>query len=202
MNKTIVSLCIIIHKYSVSVLVAMEVAFRKTVVGISNALSGIDLEKIVYLFAIPEQDGKVTSLSVLKRLEREGYFSATKPEALETLLQDIHRSDLSGRINDYCSRFRHRKSCCCSLSQCRRVVELTELCVREADNTRKRISDLQQKLEKFSENQRKTPSTDKFYREMGENFRVVQSDFDRFLISPLQDLQQLVDTDTDSVGQG
>ncbi len=179
--------------YSVSiVLVAMEVAFRITVVNISHALSSSDLEKIVYLFAIPEQDGKNTSLSVLKRLERDGKFSATKPEGLDKLLQDIHRSDLSGQVSDYCSRFRHCKSYCCGLSQCRRVVELTELCVQEADNTRKRILDLQQKLEKFSENQRNTPSTDKFYREMGDHFRVVQSDFNKFLISPLQDLQQLV----------
>ncbi len=93
------------------VFVAMEDAFRKTVVNISHALSSYDLEQIVYLFAIPEQDGKNTPLSVLKRLERDGKFSATKPEGLDKLLQDIHRSDLSGRISDYCSRFRHCRSC-------------------------------------------------------------------------------------------
>lgn len=169
----------------------MECAFRRTVVDISHALSAYDLEQIIYIFAIPEQDTKITPLSVLKRLEREGQFSATKPEGLEKLLQDIHRNDLSGRVSDYCSRFKHVNSCC-RFSSCRRLTELAELCFAQANNTNQGIKDLTQDLDRFSRNHRKTPTTEKFCQEMGENFKRVQSDFDSFLVSPLRDLHQLV----------
>ncbi len=169
----------------------MESAFRKTVVDIAHALSPSDLEGIIYLCSIPEQDTKMSSLTVLKRLEREGRFSAAKPEGLETLLKDIYRNDLGGRVLDYCSRFRHVSSCC-GFSPCRRLTELAELCLAQADNTNQRIKDLQQDLERFSDNHRKTPTTENFCKKMGENFKGVQNDFGNFLISPLRDLHELV----------
>ncbi len=163
----------------------MDIAFRKTVIDISHALSSYDLQQIIYLFRIPEHDTKLHALSVLKQLERDGHFSAAKPEGLEKLLQDIHRSDLSSRVQDYCSQFRHS-------STCKRLTELAELCLTQAENTDQRIRDLQQELDKFSNNHRKTPTTENFCREMDKKIKSVQNDFTRFLISPLQDLHTLV----------
>ena len=169
---------------------ASEIAFRETVLDICHSLSAYDLEQIVYLHKIPE-DGKITPLSALKRLERQGHFSALQPDGLEALLRTIRRSDLCGVVQEYYGRF---KTClnCCGVQPCRtrHVSDLMKLCVAEAENTHKRISTLQKSMEKFSEGQRRTPQGDKFFKEMGEEFELLQSELRKYLISPLNDLQK------------
>ena len=166
---------------------ASDIAFRKTVLDISHSLSSYDLEQIVYLHKIPEK-GKISPLSALKRLERQGLFSSTQPEGLEALLRAIHRSDLCVGVQEYSSHQAH--SSCCGGQPCGYVSQLMRLCMAEAENTHKRIAELQKSMEKFSDSQRRTPQGDQFFRETGEGFDQLRSKLRKFLISPLNDLHK------------
>ena len=179
---------------------ASDTAFKKTVLGICHSLSSYDIEQIVYLHNIPDK-GETTTLSVLRRLEREGHFSSTQPEGLEALLRTIHRSDLCGSVQEYSTRYQAHSSCC-RTQPCGYVSQRMSLCMAEAQNTYKCIADLQKSMKKFSDSQRRTPQADKFFRETGEVFDQLQSELSRFLISPLTDLHKHLCVQSNDGGTG
>lgn len=81
-------------------------AFRSLVSDIAERLSDSDIQKIIWQQDVPSSlQNKVTALEVLEYLYKHGHYTEHEVRPLAQLLKDIHREDLTSRVDTFWKQF-------------------------------------------------------------------------------------------------
>lgn len=79
--------------------------FRSLVVDISEQIDPKDVKNIVWQVQLPSSLREKPALDVLEYLYKHGFFSEFEVRPLAELLKDIHREDLTSRVDAFWEKF-------------------------------------------------------------------------------------------------
>lgn len=80
-------------------------AFRSLVSDIAEHLSDSDIKGILWYQDIPSSLQNKTALEVLEYLYKHGVYTEREVRPLAQLLKDIHREDLTNRVDTFWKQF-------------------------------------------------------------------------------------------------
>ena len=81
-------------------------AFRSLVSDIAERLSDSDIQNIIWQQDVPSSlQNKVSALEVLEYLYKNGVYTEHEVRPLAQLLKDIHREDLTSRVDTFWKQF-------------------------------------------------------------------------------------------------
>lgn len=167
--------------------------FSRIVFEISQLLSLQDLGAISYLYKLPDTCKDLScQLQVLVDLERRGVFSPSNPEGLKTLLDTIHRSDLSEMVSEYMAMNKRNEESDCFCKQVKTMMKTCnlELCIAQACHLVEQLIDIKQMVATYSNTHRTTPTDSLFYGKVDKTLAQLQNEVDLYMIAPLKGLQK------------
>ena len=81
-------------------------AFRSLVSDIAERLSESDIKNVIWQRDIPtSQQNRISALEVLEYLYKNGFYTEYEVRPLAQLLKDIHREDLTSRVDTFWKQF-------------------------------------------------------------------------------------------------
>lgn len=144
--------------------------FSKLVFAISQQLKCSDVEALKYLYRVTTDEG-VSTLGVLRILEKRGVFSSGNIKGLRTLLCNIDRCDLLDMLKIEDKRL--------------------ALCYFQAVSIETQLEAIRADLMRFSAKQECSPTERSFCGKIADRVVRIQGETKDYLIRPLNEMQEI-----------